>query len=274
MIFVVMENRFFETEIQKGVATLWLNNPDNDNLMTWDFWSGMPDVIANLNENDEVRCILIAGKGRSFSAGLDIIDVFESVPALSRQEDAESRQALYETIVKMQRAINCVYESPKPVIAAIHGYCIGGGLDLISACDIRVASKTASFSLREVKVAIVADMGSLQRLPAIIGEGMTRDLALTGRDIDANEALRISLVSQVYDTDELLLKEGLKLAQRIAKNSAFVTQNVKQVLNKQRDMTLRDSLDYVLTYNSAFLHSRDLASVMERFKKLMEKKKS
>ncbi|RME92065.1 MAG: enoyl-CoA hydratase [Candidatus Hydrogenedentota bacterium] len=262
---------FFEVEKEKGVATLWLNNPENHNLMRWEFWEELPKHIKQLEQEKDVNCIRIAGKGDAFSAGLDILDVFQKKKEISLQANAEERLELYETIVLMQNAINCVYECTKPVVAAIHGYCIGGGLDLISACDIRVASKTAIFSLREVRVAIVADMGSLQRLPAIIGEGITRDLALTGRDFNAEEALRIGLITHLYETDDQLFDQSFKFCLKIAKNSAFVTKGVKHVLNKQRDMTLSDSLNYVLLYNSAFLHSKDLQKTVERFEKLMKK---
>jgi enoyl-CoA hydratase len=151
------------------------------------------------------------------------------------------------------------------VIAAIQGWCIGGGLDLASACDIRLASSDAKISLREVKVAMVADIGSIQRLPRIIGEGHTRELAYTGRDIDAARALRIGLVNDVYDSHEDLLREARALARNIADNPPLVVQGAKQVIDYCADKSLADGLRYVAVWNAAFLQSQDLGEAMAAF---------
>jgi enoyl-CoA hydratase len=169
----------------------------------------------------------------------------------------------------MQDAISVVETCSKPVIAAVSGWCIGAGVDLISACDIRICSNDARFSVREIKVAIVADLGSLQRLPHIIGEGHTRELALTGKDIDAARALRIGLVNDVYDTPEALIDAATKLANEIAENSPLVAQGVKKVLNESRDLTVNEGLRHVAIWNSAFLHSTDLEEAIKAF---MEKR--
>jgi enoyl-CoA hydratase len=168
----------------------------------------------------------------------------------------------------MQSAMDAVESCRKPVLAAVQGWCIGGGVDLIAACDIRVASADATFSVREVKVAIVADMGSLQRLPAIIGEGMTRRLALTGEDVDALSALAMGLVSEVHEEPAELLAGARALARSIADNPPLVVQGVKRVMNHSRDVPRRDGLAYVAVWNAAFLASADLGegvqAVLER----------
>src|SRR5262249_44339692 len=153
----------------------------------------------------------------------------------------------------------------KPVIAAVGGWCIGGGLDLIAACDIRLCSQDARFSLREVKVAIVADLGSLQRLPRIIGEGNTRELALTGKDIDANRALRINLVNEAQHTQEALLEADRPPPRETAHNPPLVVQGIKRVMNYCAGKSVAEGLEYVAVWNSAFLQSEDLGEAMRAF---------
>ena len=169
----------------------------------------------------------------------------------------------------MQRSVSSVAECPKPVIAAIHGYCIGGGVDLASACDIRVASADAVFSVRETKVAIVADLGSLQRLPRIIGKGHVAELALTGKDISAARAKEIGLVNDVHRDADATLSAAYRLAAEIAANSPLAVQGTKAVLAACEDRSVADGLDYVATWNAGFLPSDDLVEAMTAF---MEKR--
>ena len=178
---------------------------------------------------------------------------------------AGARTAFYDRVLEMQKAIDGVEACRKPVVAAIHNWCIGGGVDLVSACDIRLAAADAKFSVREVKVAIVADMGSLQRLPAIIGEGMTRRLALTGEDIDAARAEQIGLVSGVYPTLEDLLVAARAMCASLALNPPLVVQGTKRVLNASRDLPRAAALAQVATWNAAFLPSHDLTEAMTAF---------
>ena len=168
-------------------------------------------------------------------------------------------------IRRLQAAIDAVARCVKPVIAAVHGWCIGGGLDLASACDLRLCSADARFSLREVKVAMVADIGSLQRLPAIIGEGHTRELAFTGRDLDAARALRIGLVNEVYPTPEALFAAAGQLASEIAGNPPLVVSGIKQVLNAETEARAQRGLAYVAAWNAAFLPSEDLQEAFAAF---------
>jgi len=151
------------------------------------------------------------------------------------------------------------------VIAAIHGWCIGGGLDLASACDIRLASADAKISLRETKIAIVADLGSLQRVPTLIGQGLTRELAFTGRDIGAEEAKAIGLVNHVYADKDALWAAADALAAQIAANAPLTVRGVKQVLDYSRDHSIDDGLNYVAAWNSAFMASEDLGEAVAAF---------
>jgi enoyl-CoA hydratase len=169
----------------------------------------------------------------------------------------------------MQRSVTSVAECPKPVVAAVHGYCIGGGVDLVSACDIRVASADAVFSVRETRVAIVADLGSLQRLPRIIGKGHMAELALTGKDITAARAKEIGLVNDVLADADGALAAARDLAGEIAANSPLAVQGTKAVLAACEDRSVPDGLDYVATWNAGFLGSDDLTEAMTAF---MEKR--
>jgi len=257
--------KFFEIEIQEDIAIIWLNNPKKRNFMNSDFWFELPEVIHEINDDNEIKAMVIAGKGASFTMGLDLKAFLNENPALADHSSSEARHNLYKLILKMQAGMNAIEDSPKPSIAAIHRHCIGGGLDLISACDIRYATKDAMISLREVKVHIVADMGSLQRLPNIIGEAKTKELALTGKDISGEEAKNIKLVNEVFDSKEEMYESAIKLAKEIASNSSFVTAGVKHIIHQNRKLSTSDSLEYVAMYNSSFIHSQEFIKLMSGF---------
>ncbi|BDA78397.1 enoyl-CoA hydratase [Leptospira kobayashii] len=257
---------FFEIEQERNVAIVYLNKPEKRNAMDWSFWRDLPAVIDDINRNPSVHCFMIAGKGKSFSTGLDLDNFFNEFSSVVQGELGDNREKLYHLILTMQKGINAIYDSLKPSVSVIQKHCIGGGLDLISATDVRYASQDASFSLREAKVGIVADMGSLQRLPGIIGQGNTRELALTGKDIDATEALRMGLVTKVLPDFDSLLKEGKNTAHEIAENPTLVIRGVKQVLNYGVGKSLSDSLNYVAVWNSSMLDSKDFRSAIQGFR--------
>lgn len=260
------EFNFFQVEVEDHVATIYLNKPKKRNAMDWDFWRELPEVIAEIDADPQIRAFVIAGKGKSFSTGLDIADFTERFAELLQCRIGEERKKFYHLIEDMQKGLNAVYQSNKPSIAIVHRHCIGGGLDLISACDMRYCSADASFSLREVKVAIVADMGSINRLPAIIGDGNTRELALTGKDIDSAEALRIGLVSKVLPDATSALEHGQKIAKEISENPVFVVEGVKEVMRYCQGKPLEDGLNYVCVWNSSFLMSKEFQVAIEGFK--------
>ncbi len=261
----------FEIETHEHVATLWLANPERRNAMGPEFWAELPGAIAKLDTDDAVRAIVIAAKGPHFSTGLDLVRMSgELGPALLSGGLASERLALLKKIHWMRSGFDAIVASNKPFVAAVHGDCIGGGLDLIASCDVRVASATARFSLRETKIAIVADMGSLQRLEGIIPRGHLRELAFTGKDIDAQRALRIGLVNDVFSTDDEALAAARELANEIAENSPLVVQGTKEVLRITARHGEEAGLAYVATWNAAHLASEDLREAMTSF---MEKRK-
>lgn len=261
-----MERSWVTVTTTEHVADVTLRAQGKASRMGPAFWSEMPEVFAALDADDAIRAIVLRGEGESFSHGLDLAAMGpELAGVIGPAAGAKERTKLFGLIQRMQRAITCVASCAKPVIAAIHGWCIGGGVDLAAACDIRHCSADAKFSVREVKLAMVADVGTLARLPAIIGEGATRELAFTGGDIDAQRALRIGLVSDVHATPDALFDAARALAAQIAANPPLTVQGIKQVLNARSERDAADSLRTVAMWNAAHLPSQDLGEAMSAF---------
>jgi len=179
------ENRSLKVEENGHIAWLTLNQPEKRNTMGLNFFKELREHFKRFDEDPNVRVVVIKAEGKSFTAGIDLM---EFGPALG-DGAADSREVIRKTVLELQESMNSIEQCRKPVIAAVHSHCIGGGVDMLSACDIRIAAKDAIFSIRETRIAIIADLGTLQRLPHIIGHGRFRELALTGRDFTANEAM-------------------------------------------------------------------------------------
>ena len=258
-----------------NVATLWLDRPEARNAMGPAFWSDLPVAMSELSADPDVRAVVVAAKGPHFSVGLDLkamgamLSGGDGSTEGTRHSRAAAAASARLSIRHMQASISSVADCPKPVVAAVHGYCIGGGVDLITACDIRVASAEAVFSVRETKMAIVADLGSLQRLPAIIGAGHLAELAFTGKDISAERAKEIGLVNEVLPDAGSALEAAQSLADEIAANSPLVVQGTKTVLQTRDRRSIEEGLDYVAVWNSGFLQSDDLVEAVSAF---MEKR--
>ena len=251
---------------QHDVAIVTLAATGKANRMGPEFWEQLPLLFERLDGDDSIRVIVLRGAGEHFSYGLDLVAMGQELaPYLAPDAGAGERTHLLRTIRRMQESISSVARCRKPVIAAVHGWCIGGALDLITACDIRLCSKKAKFSVREVRVAMVADVGTLARLPHIVGQGVARELAFTGDDVDATRALRLGLVNEVFDTPAELFEAALSLGGRIARNSPLVVQGIKQVMNASSERAARDSLDTVALWNAAFFPSHDLQEAIGAF---------
>lgn len=253
----------FEVAVSDHVAEVTLTGPGRGNAMGPDFWRELPEIFAELERDEAVRAVVLTGSGPHFSYGLDLASMAgDLAPVLADNAKAKPRNDFHDTIRRLQSAITAVADCRKPVIAAISGWCIGGGVDLISAVDIRYASADAKFSVREVRVAMVADVGSLARLPLLIGDGNLRELALTGKDIDAEHAARIGLVNEVLPDRDAALTAARTTAAQIAANPPLVVQGVKSVLDHSRSAAVHDSLRYVAAWNAAFLPSTDLTEAV------------
>jgi enoyl-CoA hydratase len=255
------------------LATVWLDRPEARNAMGQDLWRDLPLAMQVVTEDAEVRVVVIAARGPHFSVGLDLKAMGGMLTgagggggaAGGKASTAARASAARTDILRLQAAITAVADCPKPVIAAVHGYCIGGGVDLIAACDIRLASADAIFSVREAKVAIVADLGSLQRLPSIIGAGHVAELAFSGKDISAARAREIGLVNDVADDVDGLLKAAHELGQEIAANSPLAVQGTKAILAANEGRTVAQGLEFVATWNAGMLASDDLVEAMTAF---------
>jgi enoyl-CoA hydratase len=251
------------------VATVWLDRPEKLNAMAPEFWTALPETMAKLGDDAEVRAIVIAARGKAFSVGIDL-EAFG--PALlggtlggEGSSEASKRQALLAEIRKMQLTMTSVAACPHPVIAAVHGYCLGGGLDLATACDIRLAAVDAIFSVRETKLAMVADVGTLQRLPRIVNPGLVADWVYTGRDFTATEALGGGLVSRIYPSADEVQQAALDLATEIAANSPLAVRGSKAILGEADGKTIDEALQYAALWNAAFLESNDIREAIAAY---------
>jgi len=256
------------TENVGAVGYLWLNRPEARNAMDSHMWAEIPLAMAAFDQDESVRVVVIGGEGQSFTAGIDLKEFGAAIATgLSQVEGSEVRKRMdeYQQIKRLQASLSSIAECRKPVIAAVHGACIGGGVDLITACDIRLASQDAVFSVRETKLGLVADVGTMQRLPRVIAPGYVAELVFTGKDIDAAEAHAMGLVNRVLPTAEELHKAALDLANEIAANSPLTTQGAKHILKVGEDRSVDEALDYMALWNTAFLHSDDIQEAMLAF---------
>jgi enoyl-CoA hydratase len=259
-------------ERKDHVAVLWLDRPEKRNALGPAFWEDLPRAMAAVGDDPDLRVVVIAAKGPHFSVGLDLVAMAgvlsgggERPPNGRRPSAAARARSARAQILRLQQSVTSVADCPLPVVAAVHGYCIGGGVDLIAACDIRLASRDATFSVRETKIAIVADLGSLQRLPGIIGRGHVAELAYTGKDIGAERAAQIGLINHVSDDAESALADAQALAAEIAANSPLAVQGTKAVLTAGATRSVEEGLDYVAAWNAGALASDDLAEAMAAF---------
>jgi enoyl-CoA hydratase len=233
-------------------------------------WDDLPRIIASLGSDDGVRVIVIAGRGRAFTVGIDIVAFAPAFTTGTFDPDVEAgtvtaRRTNYAFIKRLQDSFTALARCPKPVIAAIHGFCLGAGIDLITACDIRLASREAVFSVRETKIAMVADVGTLQRLPKIVDPGRVAELVYTGKDFDADEAHEMGLVSHVYDDADAVQQAAADLAAEIAANSPLAVQGSKAVMRAAEGQSVDAALDYVALWSAAFIHSNDFAEAVTAF---------
>ena len=273
------ESPVLSIEVEDTVATVWLDRPEARNAMGVDLWRDLPRAMDAVSADSSVRVVVVAAKGPHFSVGLDLKAMGDMLTGggSEPEQGGEARPASPAdkgrrarlNILRLQDAITAVADCHKPVIAAVHGYCIGGGVDLIAACDIRLASADAVFSVREAKMAIVADLGSLQRLPSIISAGHLNELAFTAKDISVERAKEIGLVNDVAADADGVAKAARALAGEIAANSPLAVQGTKAVLRANEGSTVAQGLEYVAAWNAGQLASDDLTEAVTAF---MEKR--
>lgn len=261
-----MEYKYYLVEKKPPVAWVYLNRPEKKNAMNPPAWWEAPKVFKELDADDEIRVIIVAAKGTAFTVGIDLLEMAGEITELADPgQKGGVKRSLLQKIYAMQETMTCIEKCRKPVIAAVHGYCIGAGLDMISCCDIRLASADAQFSLREAAVGFVADVGVLQRLPHIVGQGIARELAYTAKNISAQRAKEILLVNEVYPDLKALYEGAEAMAAEIAGNSPLAVQASKDVLNYGIGKTVDDSLKYVASLSANIIPSDDLFEAFAAF---------
>lgn len=246
-----------ELTLSEHIVTVTLNNPQQANAMTATMWTELQRAFEWIDSEPQARVAIIAGAGKHFCAGIDL-SMIALIFSGEIADPQRSREQLRLFIKQLQGNLTAIERCRKPVLAAIHGACIGGAIDMICCCDMRYASSDANFSIKEVDLALTADVGTLQRLPHLIGRGIANELALTGRRFDAAEACQQGLINRVFETQEQLMDEVRQLAALIAAKSPLAVRGTKEMLLYSRDHSVEDGLNYVATWNSALMHQAEM----------------
>ena len=258
----------FNLEIEDNIANIILSRPEQLNSMSRKFWVELPEILEEVNRNSEIRALIISSTGKHFCAGMDL-SAFDNgvanIPKEKRPDNARIGEALYRSAKELQEYISKLEKIRVTVIAAIHGGCIGGAVDLVTACDIRLATTDAFFCIQEINIGMAADVGTLQRLPRIIPDSKMRELAYTGRRMLADEAKESGLVSDVYNSQEEMVNAAKEMANEIAKKSPIAIYGLKALMNYSRDHTISDSLDFNALWSGAMLSQRDMEEAIKAF---------
>ena len=259
------EYKCFQISVTNHVASLVLSRPNELNTMSRDFWVELGDVLEEINRNSDIRVVVMSSTGKHFCAGMDL-NAFDNgvdnIPDDKKPDDARIGEAVYRVAKELQEYISTLEKIRVPVIAAIQGGCVGGAVDLVTACDIRLASSDAFFCIQEINIGMAADVGTLQRLPRIIPDSKMREMAYTGRRMYAEEAKDTGLVSDVFESQEILLNAANKLANEIASKSPVAIYGLKAVMNYSRDHTVSESLEYNALWSGAMLSQKDMTEAM------------
>ncbi len=257
---------FYLVEKKPPIAWVYLNRPDKKNAMNPPAWKESVGIFQDLDQDRDIRAVIIAGKGSCFCAGIDLMAMTSELPEfLDKEQKGGVKWSLLHKIYSFQEAITCIERCKKPVIAAIHSHCIGAGLDMAAACDIRLCTEDAVFSLREAALGIVADVGVLQRIPQIVGQGIARELAFTAKNFSSKRAKEILLVNEVFDNKDELINGAQEMALNISKNSPLAVQASKSVLNYQVGKSVEDGLKYVASVSTNIIPSNDLFEAVAAF---------
>ncbi|KAG6609969.1 Delta(3,5)-Delta(2,4)-dienoyl-CoA isomerase [Phytophthora cinnamomi] len=254
---------FADDDAASGVLHLKLNRPKVVNAMNMQMWVELSQAFELVERDPSVKAVVVSGEGRGFTSGMDL-DVFAQMQKVAMEESCEGRkrERLMRVIDKFQQVISAPEKCRVPVIAAVHGPCIGAGVDFITACDLCYSDVSAVFSVKEVDLAIIADVGTLQRLPKLVGERQAKELAFTGRNFGGLEAEKLGLVLKALPDQEALLAHVEDVAKTIAKKSPLTIRGIKQTIHYQRDHSTADSLQQIRYHNAAVLYSDDLVQAV------------
>ena len=268
------QSNYFDIEFLGHVAHIKLNRPEKRNAMNWDFWRDLPRIVGDIDTHARARCIVLSSTGPVFSAGLDLSlfgqDVFaSSKTAKMNEKELQTPQNFMSFLSFLQDSISSLQKARIPVICAIQGGCIGGGVDLICSADIRLATNDAFFSIRETKIGMVADVGTFPRIVKLLPEGIVKELAFTGRNFSAQEAKEYGFVNRLYESHDSLIEGALEIAYEIASNSPAAVYGCKRVIDFSRDHTIDEGLEWINMWNASMLSQSEL---MEGFQSYKSKK--
>jgi enoyl-CoA hydratase len=257
----IVEPPVYETlalRMEQHVAWVALNRPDKANAMNETMWGELQECFEWCDGESSVRAVVLCGEGKNFCAGIDLEMFAGLAEVMAKQPELGRRIEWFRRHIKsLQANLTAIELCRKPVIAAIQGNCVGGGIDMVSACDMRFCADNAKFSIKEIDIGIVADVGTLQRLPKLISPGRVSELALSGRNVGAAEAERIGLVNTAYNSYEEMIEAVSELAQSIARKSPLAVRGTKEMIRYSRDHSVEDALNYVATWNAGMLSQED-----------------
>ena len=261
----------FLVEKDAGVTHVKINRPEKANAFNQMCWDEMQAIFEDLSDDESTRVIILSGEGKHFTAGIDLellmsIQGFQAVACEGRK-----REKLRALIKKLQAPIQAIDHCAKPVVAAIHNACVGGGVDIISACDMRYCTKETYFSIKEIDMGMVADLGTLQRLPKLVSPGFVAEMAYTGRKVYGPEAAMRGIVNNCYESKDEMMEKVLGTAKLIASKSPLSIRGTKEILRHTRDHTVEEGLNYMAIWNASMLLSNDL---MEAFQASIQKKEA
>lgn len=252
----------FDVEHVGKVAHVRLKRPDAYNTMTREFWTELPEIVSGLDAAGGTRVVVLSSTGKHFSAGMDLA-VFtggggDALGGGGAREEGRVRSRLRQTVLMLQESFTALERARMPVLAAVQGGCIGGAVDMVSACDIRYCSADAFFVVQEIHLGMTADVGTLQRLPKIIPEGVAREMAYRGQRLSAERAHQVGLVNEVFDTHEDLVDGVMEIAAEIASKSPLAVWGSKEMINYSRDHSVTDSLNHIATWQAGMFHPGDM----------------
>lgn len=261
-----MSYECFEVSIADKIAHVVLNRPDKRNSMNPAFWKELPEIIKDIDHGSKARVIVLSSTGPHFTSGLDVSS-FGAISNPVADDDKKTRKlqagtAFYDNVLHMQESFSCIEKCRVPVLAAIQGGCIGGGVDLVTACDIRYATEDAFLTIFETNIGMTADVGTFPRLVNLIPEGYVREMAYTGRRVSAQEARSMGLINQVFTDQEAMLEAVMAIARDIASKAPLAIYGCKRMINYARDHNTADSLDYIAIWNATHLQIEEIQEAM------------
>jgi enoyl-CoA hydratase len=252
-----MSYECFTVDIRDQVAHVTLSRPEAMNSMTRAFWKELPEIVRRIDDSAAARAIVLSSTGRHLTAGMDL-SVFTSGPDTSGKEVGRVRASLMQTVLRLQQTFSCLDQARIPVLAAVQGGCIGGGVDMVSACDMRFATKDAFFCIQEINLGMTADVGTFPRLAHVMPQGIVRELAYTGRRFQAEEARACGFVNALFDTPEQLLDAVTGIAVDITKRSPLAVWGSKEMLNYGRDHSIDDALRHIAVWQTGMFQPTDM----------------